>query len=678
MALNELFDNGKRLFNEEKYKEAIDYFTQSIELNHYDIESYYFRGYSYRKVKEYTKVIADSNKVIELNPNFAGAYNNRGIAERRLQKYEDAITDLTKAIKLGFKNTETFINRGIAFRKIKEYEKAIADFNEAIELDKENADAYKNLGITCRKCKKPKQAIGYHNKSIQLFPNDTDLHNEKGITLAYFNRHKTAINAFAKAISLDKDNVEAYNNIGFSYLMIKDYANAESNFRIAITRNTKYASAYINLGIVLKLKYQYFEAIKQFIEALKYNPSSYYAFATCIETYQDIKKQGNKFITKIAKNISDALVNNGKQIFDILAVYDLDIVKEIVLFMLENNQHDYFNQCVTKEIDKNKYEKYKEIYFQSLKIVSLLVVLSDEKRNGVSHYTQKQVAESLLFRKESCKYRSKFRLNTIATANDIAEGNVLFSYIGINDAVSSKNEYQSFLGCFTFNPECLNQFRLYGKIDRKEAIGVSLVFKKEFFSKFIERNLVHCAKDQSEKHNKDERYPLFRCVYIDPETKQIITLGQKEYYTFFRDNKNSTPSDIIKIENLYGKYKNKIDKKLKLIRNEFNSLRELINNNSIDKDVVANLLIYLRYLVKHVAFKEEMECRIISIEKLSENEDLKVTDNGMYIETSDVSPIIDRVYFAPHTTGFTLFKDKVEHENLTMKCIKTNLPLAIN
>ena len=39
----------------------------------------------------------------------------------------------------------------------------------------------------------------------------------------------------------------------------------------------------------------------------------------------------------------------------------------------------------------------------------------------------------------------------------------------------------SFISCFTFNNDSLNQFRLYGKQDNKEASGVSLVLRKIFF-----------------------------------------------------------------------------------------------------------------------------------------------------------------------------------------------------
>jgi len=98
----------------------------------------------------------------------------------------------------------------------------------------------------------------------------------------------------------------------------------------------------------------------------------------------------------------------------------------------------------------------------------------------VAHYSRVSTAFSLLDSKEP----SKFRLNTIRGVNDPTEGLVLGTYWnkqGISENIHA-NDTATFISCFTFNHDSLNQFRLYGKEDKQEATGVSLVFNKEFFS----------------------------------------------------------------------------------------------------------------------------------------------------------------------------------------------------
>jgi len=90
---------------------------------------------------------------------------------------------------------------------------------------------------------------------------------------------------------------------------------------------------------------------------------------------------------------------------------------------------------------------------------------------------------------------STFRLNAINHSNDPEEGKVLLKYLfekkKIEEEEDEKKEdikpkeakYRAFAGCFIFNHDSLNQFRLYGKEGDKEGTGLSLVFKDSFFSR---------------------------------------------------------------------------------------------------------------------------------------------------------------------------------------------------
>jgi alpha-galactosidase len=97
-----------------------------------------------------------------------------------------------------------------------------------------------------------------------------------------------------------------------------------------------------------------------------------------------------------------------------------------------------------------------------------------------------------------------------------------------------------------------------------------------------------------------------------------------------------------------------------------------------DKNIVTDLLINLRYLVKHIAFKEESECRVIRVETLQGNDLIKIAENGMYIEGEKLNSKIDKVYFAPRAAGYDLFKDRVIHESLHIDCYRCTHPYAQN
>lgn len=346
--------------------------------------------------------------------------------------------------------------------------------------------------------------------------------------------------------------------------------------------------------------------------------------------------------------------------------------------------------------EDDKYQKeYKSIYLKSLYIVSLLHV-NKEEENKVAHYTQKSVVEKLLIKENGKDQVSPFRLNTVATANDPKEGMPLLSYLGIEkDSVSE--DYQAFVGSFIFNPDSLNQFRLYGKKDNQEATGVSIVVSKDYFSR--ETKPLQMIKDAQIDMkvgilpDDNEKQALYRCIYLDPKTSQVISVGHKEEYTFYREQDKVLKKTIKE----YNKYRREIDKLIEEVRENLADLREEIEllMEQIEKDFkaesrqkeekrnaqtkIATLLTHLRYLTKHVAFKEEQECRVISVERLQNNDKIQTEDNArMFIDylpmrNGDQCYATD-VYFAPRTTGFELFKNILKNNGIDIPCHQCDHP----
>ncbi len=333
----------------------------------------------------------------------------------------------------------------------------------------------------------------------------------------------------------------------------------------------------------------------------------------------------------------------------------------LVYYLLDSEIVDLFTKTIS--IDNKYRETYKNIYVKSLEIVASLYVNKDEERQ-VAHYTRKTVAEQLL------AYNSPFRLNTVATANDPKEGKPLLKYLNLKEEDVSE-DYQAFVGCFIFNSDSLNQFRLYGKEEGKEATGVSVVFDKEYFNKNVNIN-----PSLSTLHNivDKDKQALFRCIYLDPETEQVISVGHKEEYTFYREKYKEKNKIYKKTINEYNQYKRYIEKLTDEVRGSLNDLKdeidELLGKIKSEKEkeearkTICELLIHLRYLVKHVAFKEEQECRIIRVEPLTDNKEIHYQDNRMYIEYLPASEYITDVYFGPKATGIGLFKDLMKHKGL--------------
>ncbi|NJL81292.1 MAG: tetratricopeptide repeat protein, partial [Richelia sp. SM2_1_7] len=67
-------DKGIKLFEAEKWSEAIQAFSEAIKIQPNNQYAYFFRGYSYFQLEKYQQAKADLDKTIELDDSISYAY----------------------------------------------------------------------------------------------------------------------------------------------------------------------------------------------------------------------------------------------------------------------------------------------------------------------------------------------------------------------------------------------------------------------------------------------------------------------------------------------------------------------------------------------------------------------------------------------------------------------------
>ena len=325
----------------------------------------------------------------------------------------------------------------------------------------------------------------------------------------------------------------------------------------------------------------------------------------------------------------------------------------------------------------------------------------------LAHYTGTDTTNLLLADSENDKLPSSFRLNTINNVNDPSEGKLLLNYLkaikkGLTYNSQVDEDLHAFISCFTFNHDSLNQFRLYGKQGNKEASGISLVFNKEFFQKydfigglsylfFEDRlNITDSKLSQKKTENdikeekndllieKIEKQPVMRCVYLDP-TSSYIHLAQRNRLTFFREFNDETvqagSEKISKAEHEWKEYKSFIDKKTEDFSSTFIDLKsdyraiieeimkiEKINPSLSGKiEILLNeILLPLKYLIKHSAFQEEQECRMVYMTSLDDEKVKMEFGRFLYVEYEPVvKSSLDKIYIAPAATQYQPYLAKL-------------------
>ena len=503
------------------------------------------------------------------------------------------------------------------------------------------------------------------NQILQIYPNNAEAWHVKGNVYIELKNYLASIECFDKAIGLDSKYVAAYSDKGVILDILKKYEDALKCFNKAIELEPNNATIYNLKGNTLYSLDKYDEAIKCYDKAIKLDPKDASAYNN-----KGIILYGLGKYQEAAHYFNRAKID----IFDILS-----ICGESAKYMLDDN--NFFKRTIGNISDVKEIDNYKDVYLCSLKILQVLQIKEDEHEKTFAHYTKKATSQTLLFDKESDK-NNPFRLYSVSTANDTQEGKTLFNYLFDNQRIPPQAEqFGAFVGCFMFNHDNLNQFRLYGKEDQTEGTGISIVVKQNFFS--------ICSKMPFKQTDKsifrdDDKEPLFRCIYIDPETSQVVSVGHRDFHTFYKIKRILYNSDytelLIKTKTKeVEKYKNKIDQKTAEITKYLQELKGMIKNNELDCTIVCNLLLNLRYLVKHVAFKEEQECRIIKIKRLCEatNNIIDERHERLYINYLPLTGCVKKIYFGPKATGMELFQNLlIYHDFKDVVCYRSTSPLA--
>ena len=539
---------------------------------------------------------------------------------------------------------EAYNNKGLEFAKLQQYDKAIWNYNKALELDPSNEDALFFKGTILVILNKYEEAISYFDKIPYKGERYIVAQHFKGMALARLNKSEEAISYFDKVPDNCRNYVEAQYLKGMLLMKLNKSEEAILCFDKVPDNSESYVDAQYYKGLSFLLLDKAKDAAKSFVNAKK---ESFFILSEF------------NYLSNICK------------------------IENVISKIIDYNDNDFFN-IVTKpkQISNKEKEDYKKIYTYTLQIIYLLHVKNE---TAAAHYTKRATAAALLFFENS-----NFRLNSTITANDPQEGETLLKYFKLEESEKHKKEesqrgepkhdYQAFIGCFTFNHESLNQFRLYGKESDKEATGISLVLKKDFFSEKMDIGLLsNCFLKDNDKENanvKDERtqkYALYRCIYVDPKTHKVISLGHKEEYSFYRENFGVSSDEI----STYNKEINKIKSK---VTNQLNKLDKSIKTGKdLDKNIICELLLPLRYLVKHVAYKEEQECRIFDIKDLKDkSNEIKFTPDyaQMFIEYQPITKYVKKIFFAPKIEGVEIFKKAIEQKELKIDCKLSTHPFS--
>ena len=708
MSAQERLDLGLSYLGEGRFDEAIKAWSN---IHHDDDPGIYARtqlglGILYEKSGMLDQAIGawsnihhddDPEAYAKAQFNLGNAYESLGMLDQAIGAWSNIHHDDDPEA-----YAKAQFNLGVTYRTQGEQAQAIKAWSNIHHDDDPEtyAKAQLNLGVAYAESGERKQAI----KMLSNIHHDDDPETyakaQLNLGLAYKAQGNLdeAITAWKK---VREDNPETYAqaqlNLGAAYAEsgeLEQVIEAWSNIHREEVDPETYAWAQLGLGAAYAKSGELKQAIKTWSNIRRSDDSEIYAQAQlnlgAAYAESGKREQAIKTWSNIHREKADPETYAGAQL-NLGEVYSLDKEKEEQSYEAYNNAQEfsyYKPECGFKILKcPQKIRKDLHTLAESTDEVLKYLQIIPAFESKVAHYTRPQIAFNLFGDEKNNKNPSNFRLSTIRGVNDPTEGLVLRDYWdqqGISETIHT-NDTATFISCFTFNHDNLNQFRLYGKENGREATGVSLVFKKEFFSDqpdtlgFIAGPSTDLSSKseqiklnetgKTEGDNKKQiigKSTLYRCIYLDPETG-YWTLAQRDKSTFYREHNEEADA-----KGKWGKYYKSISTKEDDVEthlfnkenNDDNSVSSILKSiftedhlyNKCNKDekqkileTIRFILLPLQYLVKHIAFQEEQECRIMYITHLH---DEKIRHDWekqwMYVEYEEpVLPHIDKIWLSP-------------------------------
>ncbi|THU49163.1 hypothetical protein C4D60_Mb06t06660 [Musa balbisiana] len=130
--------SANEAFKANKFSQAIDLYSQAIELNGSNAVYWANRAFAHTKLEEYGSAVQDATKAIEIDPRYSKGYYRRGAAYLAMGKFKEALKDFQQAHSLSETSSVKKLcpNDPDATKKLKECEKAVQKlrFEEAIAV----------------------------------------------------------------------------------------------------------------------------------------------------------------------------------------------------------------------------------------------------------------------------------------------------------------------------------------------------------------------------------------------------------------------------------------------------------------------------------------------------------------------------------------------------------------
>lgn len=218
-------------------------------------------------------------------PDFAPAYDGLGLALERLGRRDEAMASFHEALRCDARNVAARYRLGAALILAKRYDEASICLREALRLQPDLALAHDSMGVLLYETGKPAEAAVELQEALRLDPHSAPTMEHLGMALVALARPREAVELLIEAVRRSPQSKSARGNLavarealGMELLRQQRSEEAVEEFREAARLLPAYARVRWQLGVALEQLGRLDEAIPQYVEAIRLDPTQAFAF----------------------------------------------------------------------------------------------------------------------------------------------------------------------------------------------------------------------------------------------------------------------------------------------------------------------------------------------------------------------------------------------------------------
>ncbi|BDA76347.1 TPR repeat-containing protein (plasmid) [Calothrix sp. PCC 7716] len=294
-----------------RYKEAIESYSEALRFVPTEYETYYNRGNAMSKLGYHKEALENYNSCLRFNKKCFQALVNKGNALYSLSNYNEAVKSYEESLQLKPKDYRVLYNKGNALFKLGRYREAINSYREALKINNNYYPALNNMGnvlfrldiyseaIVCYESALTTEndyfialynmgntfskseldlprADKCYEEALSIKPEDYAALNNRANTLGHLHDYAKAVQTYKKALEYKSNNhALVWSNISKLHFNFGDFEKALEAYKKALKLNPEDHSLWYNMGTILYKLSRYPEALEHYKQALKINSNNH-------------------------------------------------------------------------------------------------------------------------------------------------------------------------------------------------------------------------------------------------------------------------------------------------------------------------------------------------------------------------------------------------------------------